>query len=190
MCVCVCVCTKVDSGEVQRLTEQLSSVRLHSLDSFHLERDTSSAASTEEARQLRAGLAALRALPCAPQRVYVKGFQATDDVVRELRGLPECAAVILRLGSCCSVTAKPPSFWPLARLAWLIPRSYTRWAIKSAQLKPAELEAFLLSAPADRTSAQPLSVVVYDRDKIWVDSIASTMTRMDTYPHVTVTHGV
>ncbi len=142
----------------------------------------------EEARLLCQALRLARALPCTPSTIQISHFIATDETVRELRGLPTtCKSLSLRLRSGqYSGNVRAPTVWPLSRAAVLIPRSYTHWTVSSAELREAELEAFLLNAPHNRTAEEPLCIEIVGKDKAWVDGIMGTMTRLDTYPHVTV----
>ncbi len=179
-------CMQVQAGAVERMVEQFSRLRIHSLTSINAVRSMP-AAGADVPRLLRDSLTVIQAMPPTTKKVCVSLYAATGEVMRELRGLPTtCDSLGLFVSSCCSATQGPPSVWPLSRALLLVPRSYTKVTVASTQLRLAELEAFVLGAPADRTAEQPLEISVLGKSKAWADDMMSRMAQWGTYPHVKV----
>lgn len=76
---------------------------------------------------------------------------------------------------------------PLAQLPALVQSlPADTWSIGFADLSALSIEAFVCSAPRNRTAARPLTIVVHEVDDAWVADMNAKLERTGPYPHVTV----
>ncbi len=90
VCLCTClVCACLQIPTVHELAERLRHVHIRAADDvFWSPTETYTQPGTlEEAAELRAGLALLRALPCRPQNLVIEDWRASEQVVIELGAL-------------------------------------------------------------------------------------------------------
>ncbi len=65
-------------------------------------------------------------------------------------------------------------------------RTCCTWSLNHTRLHPHEVEALILSAPADRTESQPLTIEVSHTTAEWADTMNAQLQSLGTYPYVTV----
>ncbi len=188
--VCVYCALQITQGEHYRVATDLYSRNVTNVS--EVEVLPTSNAPIDQARELRACLYALASLSCIPKALSLKYWPAAEAVVAELRGLPEWSCTLgLGFESWGVVPRSTYSQaqghrWPLARAGALIPYMYHTWCLRDSDLEKQEVEALVLSAPADYTADLPLHIQLRSRDQGLVSILRTLMSASGTYPHVTV----
>ncbi len=192
--VCLCACVQVKAGLHHQLATKLRTVRVSRAAKFDITMHEECVHAFAPLA-LRASLQVLRALSCKPKQLNFRDWPAGAACVAEFAALARmpvlqqagAGSATLGLYLMGDTKPEPGQVWPISRLPQLLPRSYGVWTVDALGLGPSELDAFVLSVPADSTAQpQPTKVTVCDRDSAWAEAMQARLHSAGLYEHVRV----